>query len=118
MRFPVLALLLALAAPAAAGELDDLDIGEDTRWKPSACVKPSPPSVGALDGVKARNEAVRAFNAYAEGISEYLDCAVKEANADLVAFRDIVSESLEAEKAALKTESEQLKATIEAGGGK
>lgn len=118
MRLSVLALLLALAAPAAAGELDDLDIGEETRWKPSACEKPSPPSVGPLEDVKARNEAVRAFNAYAQAITEYLNCAVEEANQDLVAFREIVSESLEAEKAAIKTESEQLKATIEAGGPK
>ena len=118
MRPCVLALLLVLAAPAAAGELNDFDIGEDTHWSPSDCAKPSPPRVGPIEGVAARNEAVRAFNADVQGITHYLGCAVEEANQDLVTFRKVVSDSLEAEKTAMKTESEQLKATIEAGGRK
>jgi hypothetical protein len=118
MRHCVLPVLLALAAPATAGELNDLDIGDDTRWRPSACVKPEPPKVGAIGGVSERNKVVLAFNAYAQGITDYLTCAVEEANADLTAFRKIVGESLEAEKSQLKAESEQLKASIESGGQK
>jgi hypothetical protein len=119
MRLCVLSILLALAAPAAAGELSDFDIDEKTRWKPTAaCVRPTPPSVGAIDNAVERNRAVRDFNDYAQRINEYLTCTVEEANRDLVTFRKIVSDSLEAEKAEMKTESEQLKATIEAGGNK
>ena len=117
MRYSLLASLLALAAPATAGELNDFDIGEETRWKPSAaCVRPTPPSVGAIDDAVERNRAVRDFNDYAQRINEYLTCTVEEANRDLVTFRKIVSDSLEAEKSEMKTESEQLKATIESGG--
>jgi hypothetical protein len=118
MRHCVLPILLALAAPATAGELNDLDIDEHTRWRPSACAKPEPPRVGAIGGVPERNKVVREFNAYAQGVNDYLTCAVAEANADLAAFRKIVSESLEAEKSQLKAESEQLKASIESGGQK
>ena len=119
MRLCVLPVLLALAAPAAAGELNDFDIEEETRWKPSAaCVKPSPPVVGAIGDTAERNKAVRAFNAYAQLVNDYLTCTVEEANRDLATFREIVRDSLESEKTALKTETEQLKATIESGGRK
>ena len=120
MRPYLLPILLAFgAAPATAGELDDFKIGERTNWKPSAaCVRPTPPSIGAISNAVERNKAVRDFNDYAQRINEYLSCTVEEANGDLATFRKIVSGSLEAEKAALKTESEQLKATIEAGGNK
>jgi hypothetical protein len=119
MRFCVLFVLLALGAPAAAGELNDFKIDEQTRWKASAaCVRPTPPAVGAIDNVVERNKAVREFNDYAQHINEYLSCVVEEANRDLVTFRKVVSDSLESEKAEMKTESERLKATIESGGRK
>ena len=119
MRLRVLSVLLALGAPATAGELNDFDIVEETRWKPTAaCVRPTPPSVGVVDNVTERNKAVREFNDYAQRINDYLGCTVEEANRDLATFRKIVSDSLEAEKTAMKTETEQLKATIEAGGRK
>lgn len=121
MRTPpllVLPLLLALCPPAAAGELDGARIGEDSRWRPSACDRPAAPEVGEIGGAAERNEAVRAFNAYAKELNAYLTCAVDEANGDLTAFREIVSESLEAEKTQLQAEAERIKTKIESGGSK
>lgn len=119
MLFRVACVLLLLsAAPAVAGQLNAFQIGENTRWSPSDCAKPSAPSVGVIDSTLERNNAVRAFNAYLQEASEYLKCAVAEANDDVTAFRKLVSESVEAEQADIKAESEQLKATIESGGRK
>ena len=119
MRFRVAcALVLLSAAPAAAGQLNAFEIDETSRWSPSDCSRPTPPPVGVIDNTLERNNAVRAFNAYLQDASEYLKCAVAEANEDMSAFRKIVSESVESEQAAIKAESEQLKATIESGGRK
>jgi hypothetical protein len=115
-RLAVLAACLLAATPTASGELSKFQIDESATWRPSACVKPTPPAVGAIDTAVERNRAVASYNAYAKAVSDYLQCAVDEANRDGAAFRKIVSDSLEAEQQALKAEAEELKALIEAGG--
>jgi hypothetical protein len=115
-RLAVLAACLFAPAPAGSGELSKFQIDESATWRPSACAKPAPPAVGAIDTPAERNRAIAGFNAYAKAVGDYLQCAVDEANRDAAAFRKVVSDSLESEQQALKAETEELKALIEAGG--
>jgi hypothetical protein len=69
---------IGLAASAAnAGQISN------GSWQPANCgTKPDAPTIDLKDP-DAYNRSVEAANTYNKAISSYLDCLVKEANADI-----------------------------------
>lgn len=79
-------------------------------WSPSACgPKPTPPVLD-LSSADAYNKSVDGVNAYRQAIRPYIDCLVKEANADIQA----VTKSATAEQQAAKAANDKIQADVKA----
>lgn len=84
LRAPLLAALttLSIAATAQAGVI------VSGTWAPAGCgPKPEPPQL-SLSNADAYNASVAAVNTYRQAIRPYVDCVVKEANADVKAAEE------------------------------
>lgn len=79
-------------------------------WSPVSCgTKPIPPVLD-LSSADAYNKSVDSVNAYRQAIRPYIDCLVKEANADIQA----VTKSATVEQQAAKAANDKIQADVKA----
>jgi len=79
-------------------------------WTPTGCgAKPVTPQLDLKDP-DAFNRSVAGVNTYRQAIGPYLDCLVKEANADI----QTVTKSAQAAQQAVKEANEKIQADVKA----
>lgn len=87
--FISLLFLLAIAAPATAGEITRPTATADFKWKSTACFKPIPKP--ALAGQSSQDRIM----AYAQDIEVYIDCMQREAQQDFQDAQAAMQESIQ-----------------------
>lgn len=109
MKHPLLTLIIgiplaATVCPTLAGTITN------GQWVASGCgSKPEVPTLN-LTSADEFNKSVGAINAYRQAIRPYLDCVVKEANADVQA----ISKSATAVQQAAKEANDKIQADVKA----
>lgn len=104
MGLSVTASALMLGASAHAGVITA------GQWVPSACgPKPVAPVLD-LSSPDAYNKSVDGVNGYRQAIRPYIDCLLKEANADIAA----VTKSANAAQVAAKEANDKITADVKA----
>jgi hypothetical protein len=96
LRASLLAALttLSISATAQAGVI------VSGAWAPAGCgPKPEPPQL-KLSTADAYNASVATVNSYRQSIRPYVDCVVKEANADIQAITQAATATQQGAKAA------------------
>jgi len=104
LSFGLAALLSMFAASAQAGVI------AAGQWTPNGCgPKPVAPVLD-LSSPDAYNKSVDGVNGYRQAIRPYLDCLLKEANADIAA----VTKSANAAQVAAKEANDKITADVKA----
>lgn len=79
-------------------------------WSPTTCgPKPEAPQLN-LSNADAYNASVVQVNTYRQGIRPYVDCVVKEANADIQA----ITQSASSTQQGAKTANDKIQADVKA----
>ncbi len=95
-----------------AGNLDQVTLSMERKWRPSSCHLPVAPSAKVYD-IVTYNVAVSMFNTYREEVSNYFTCASTEAEADYKVFREILASSLGVLQGDVMVQFNTLKSDLE-----
>ncbi|RZK99154.1 MAG: hypothetical protein EOP36_20130 [Rubrivivax sp.] len=113
MRLPSSALLFSTLSlfTCLSAEAGTVSAGA---WTPTGCgAKPVTPQLDLKDP-DAFNRSVARINTYRQAIGPYIDCLVKEANADIQA----VTKSATAAQQAVKEANDKIQADVKAADAK
>lgn len=102
----------AIPRIAMGGQLDQVSISKESKWRPSGCHLPVAPSTKVYD-VVSYNVAVSMFNTYRDEVSAYFVCASAEAESDYKGFREVLTANLEGIQTDVMTQFEGLKEDLE-----
>lgn len=107
IRYTTTSALLILALSCASAQAGTVSAGQ---WAPTGCgAKPVAPTLD-LSSADAYNKSVDGVNAYRQAIRPYLDCLVKEANADI----GIISKSATVAQVSAKEANDKIQADVKA----
>ena len=82
-------------------------------WEPTGCFTPNAPFYSIYD-VDSFNQAVREYNFFLTEIDVYLDCIVRDAQADISRnFPELVSNSVRQLSSEINSEAENARSQIE-----
>jgi hypothetical protein len=110
----LLAACLLVAAPALAGDLT-FD-NNQTVWRSSKCVRPTPPEsvLNANPETKgnAMNRLIVQYNVYADAAQSYMNCIASEAEHDETVIGQAIVSGAQAEFASVIAEAEKASAPL------
>lgn len=110
-RTAILVTIFILVGFQGIAQAGDISTGIFSKWSPSGCYKPMPPSYFVTDAA-SYNMAIDEYNRYIQEMKDYLSCLENEAQQDLAEAQRVVQRELDSLQREAVNEAGDAKADL------